>query len=309
MAEGITTSGQLSIRWMANEFNKYMNKVLNSDKDYVIAIDTDSIYLSLEDLIEKACEGKTTEYKIRQMDKVCEQMFQPFIDTTYQKLSEYMNAYSQKMVMKREVLADKAIWTSKKRYVINVHNSEGVQYAKPKIKVMGLEMVKSSTPSVIRDKLRDSLNVILRGDQKELHTYVMDFRKEFDKMSAAEIAFPRGVNGVKQYAGSPIYMKGTPIHVRGALLYNHYIKKLGLDKKYQPIRDGDKIKFVYVRTPNPLQEDVIAFSQHIPSEFGIESYIDYDKMFEKVFLDALQIVIEPLGWKTQEESSLEDFFG
>jgi DNA polymerase elongation subunit (family B) len=310
MAEGITTSGQLSIRWMANKLNAYLNKALKTEgQDFVVAIDTDSIYLTLEKLVDKVCGDKSTDEKIKYMDRVCEEILQPFIDSGYSELAEYMNAYSQKMVMKREVLADKAIWTAKKRYVINVHNSEGVQYAKPKIKVMGLEMVKSSTPSVIRDKLRDSLNVILRGDQKELHTYVMDFRKEFDKMSAAEIAFPRGVNGVKQYAGSPIYMKGTPIHVRGALLYNHYIKKLGLDKKYQPIRDGDKIKFVYVRTPNPLQEDVIAFSQHIPSEFGIESYIDYDKMFEKVFLDALQIVIEPLGWKTQEESSLEDFFG
>jgi DNA polymerase elongation subunit (family B) len=309
MAEGITTSGQLSIRWMANEFNKYMNKVLNSDKDYVIAIDTDSIYLSLEDLIEKACEGKTTEYKIRQMDKVCEQMFQPFIDTTYQKLAEYMNAYSQKMVMKREVLADKGIWTAKKRYILNVHNSEGVQYAKPKIKVMGLEMVKSSTPAVIRNKLRDSIEVILKGDQKVLQEYIIEFRKEFNNLPVEEIAFPRGVNGMKQYAGSPIYTKGTPIHVRGALLFNHYVKRRGLEKKHQLIRDGDKIRFVYVKKPNPFNEDVVAFSQELPKEFGLHQFIDYDKQFEKTFLDALDSVIEPLGWSVEEKSSLEDFFG
>ena len=309
MAEGITTSGQLSIRWMANKLNAFMNKTLKTDnKDYVVAIDTDSIYLTLETLVEKTCEGKTDEQKIKFMDKVCEDVFQPFIDSGYQELADYMNAYSQKMQMKREVLADKAIWTAKKRYVINVHNSEGVQYAKPKIKVMGLEMVKSSTPAVIRDKLRDSIEVILQGNEKDLHKYVMEFRKEFDKLPIQEIAFPRGVNGMKQYAGSPIYTKGTPIHVRGALLYNHYTKKLGLDKKYQPIRDGDKIKFVYVQTPNPLQEDIIAFPQELPKEFGLNSYIDYDKMFEKVFLDALQIVIESLGWKTQEQTSLEDFF-
>ena len=310
MAEGITTSGQLSIRWMANKLNAYLNKALKTqDKDFVVAIDTDSIYLTLEDLVEKVCVDKTTDEKIKYMDRICEEILQPFIDTGYTELSEYMNAYSQKMVMKREVLADKGIWTAKKRYVLNVHNSEGVQYAKPKIKVMGLEMVKSSTPAVIRDKLRESLDVILKGNQKDLHAYVTDFRKQFDKMSPQEIAFPRSVNGVKQYAGSPIYTKGTPIHVRGALLYNHYIKKLRLDRKYQPIRDGDKIKFLYIQTPNPIQEDVIAFSQHIPKEFGIESYIDYDKMFEKVFLDALQIVIEPLGWKTQEQTTLEEFFG
>ena len=309
IAEGITTSGQLSIRWMANKLNVYLNKVMKTEgKDYIIAIDTDSIYLTLENLVETVCAGKTTEQKIKYMDKVCEEIFQPFIDSGYQELASYMNAYSQKMVMKREVLADKAIWTAKKRYVINVHNSEGVQYAKPKIKVMGLEMVKSSTPAIIRDKLRESLQVILDGDQSVLHKYVDEFRKEFDKLPINEIAFPRGVNGMKQYAGSPIYVKSTPIHVRGALLFNHYCKKLGVDKKYQPIRDGDKIKFVYVRKPNPFQEDVIAFPQTLPKEFNLETYIDYDKQFEKVFLDALQNVIEPLGWKTQQQASIEDFF-
>jgi DNA polymerase elongation subunit (family B) len=310
MAEGITTSGQLSIRWMANKLNAFMNKTLKTEgKDYVVAIDTDSIYLTLETLVEKMCEGKTDEHKIKFMDKICEDVFQPFIDSGYQELADYMNAYSQKMQMKREVLADKGIWTAKKRYILNVHNSEGVQYEKPKIKVMGLEMVKSSTPAVIRDKLRDSIEVILKGNQADLQNYIMDFRKEFDKLPVEEIAFPRGVNGMKQYAGSPIYSKGTPIHVRGALLFNHYTKKMGLDKKYQPIRDGDKIRFVYVRKPNKFQEDVIAFSQELPPEFELHSYIDYDKMFEKVFTDALQIIIGSLGWSTSEQSSLEDFFG
>ena len=309
MAEGITTSGQLSIRWMANKLNAFMNKTLKTEgKDYVVAIDTDSIYLTLETLVEKMCEGKTDEQKIKFMDKICEDVFQPFIDSGYQELADYMNAYSQKMQMKREVLADKGIWTAKKRYILNVHNSEGVQYEKPKIKVMGLEMVKSSTPAVIRDKLRDSIEVILKGNQADLQNYILEYRKEFEKLPVEEIAFPRGVNGMKQYAGSPIYSKGTPIHVRGALLFNHYTKKMGLDKKYQPIRDGDKIRFVYVRKPNPFQEDVIAFSQELPPEFELHSYIDYDKQFEKVFLDALQIIIGSLGWNTSEQSSLEDFF-
>lgn len=310
MAEGITTSGQLSIRWMANEFNRYMNKVLKTEgKDFVIAIDTDSIYLTLEELIEKVCEGKTDDQKIKYMDKVCEEIFQPFIDQTYQKLGEYMNAYSQKMIMKREVLADKGIWTAKKRYILNVHNSEGVQYAKPKLKVMGLEMVKSSTPAVIRDKLKSSIEVILKGSQAELHSYIEKFREEFNQMPLEDIAFPRGVNGLRTYAGSPIYAKGTPIHVRGSLLYNHYVKKLGLEKKYQLIKEGEKIRFVYVRKPNPFQEDVIAFPQSLPKEFGLHDFIDYETQFEKTFLDAMQTVIQPIGWNVEAKSSLEDFFG
>ena len=310
MAEGITTSGQLSIRWMANKLNVFMNKTLKTtDVDYVVAIDTDSIYLTLEVLIERVCVGKTTEQKIKTMDKICEEVLQPFIDTGYQELAKYMNAYSQKMVMKREVLADKAIWTAKKRYILNVHNSEGVQFAKPKLKVMGLEMVKSSTPAVIRSKLKEFIMVILEGSQENLHKFVGEFRKEFNQLPVEEIAFPRGVNGMNTYKGSPIYTKGTPIHVRGSLLFNHHCKRLGLEKKYQAIKDGDKIKFVYVKKPNPFQEDVIAFPQELPKEFGIHSYVDYDLQFEKVFLDALQTVIEPLGWKTEEQSSLEDFFG
>src|SRR6056300_1320383 len=310
MAEGITTSGQLSIRWMANKLNAFMNKTLKTEgQDYVVAIDTDSIYLTLETLVEKVAGDKDTAGKIKFMDKICEEVFQPFIESGYQELAEYMNAYAQKMVMDREVLADKAIWTAKKRYVMNVHNSEGVQFKEPKVKVMGLEMVKSSTPAVIRDKLRESIPVILTGDKKNLHTFVEDFRKEFMSLPPEAIAFPRGVNGIKKWAGSPIYSKGTPIHVRGSLLFNHHIKRLGLDRKYQPIRDGDKIKFVYVKKPNPFQEDVIAFPSELPKEFALNTYIDYDKQFEKVFTDAIQIVIEPLGWKAQEESSLEDFFG
>jgi DNA polymerase elongation subunit (family B) len=310
MAEGITLSGQLSIRWMAEKLNAMLNKTLKTqDKDFVVAIDTDSIYLTLEELIEKVAGDKDTEGKIKYMDRVCEEVIQPFIDQGYEELADYMNAFAQKMQMKREVLADKGIWTAKKRYVLNVHNSEGVQYAKPKIKVMGLEMVKSSTPAVIRDKLRDSLEVILHGTEKDLHKYVLDYKKVFVNLPVEEIAFPRSCNGIKQYAGSPVYMKGTPIQVRGALLFNHHCKRLGISNKYQAIRDGDKLKFVYLRTPNPIQEDVIAFTTVLPKKLGLHTYIDYDKMFEKVFTDALQIVIESLGWKTAEETSLEDFFG
>jgi DNA polymerase elongation subunit (family B) len=310
MAEGITLSGQLSIQWMANEFNRFVNKILKTEgKDFVIAIDTDSIYLSMEELVEKFASDKDDVAKIKYMDKVCEDIFQPFIDNTYQKLAEYMNAYSQKMVMKREVLADKGIWIAKKNYVLNVHNSEGVQYATPKLKVLGLAMVRSSTPSVIREELKKSVRVVLEGDEKVMQRYISGYKEVFEKFPVESIAFPRGVNGLKQYAGSPIYAKGTPIHVRAALLYNHYVKKLGLDKKYPLIREGDKIKFVFLRTPNPYHENVIAFISELPKEFNLEQYIDYDTQFDKTFVDPLKTIIEPLNWSAEEVSSLEDFFG
>ena len=311
LAEGITTSGQLSIRWMANKFNSLMNKTLKTnDKDYILAVDTDSIYLDLEDLVESMCDDKTTEQKIKYMDKICDSVFQPFIDRGYQELADYMKAYEQKMIMKRESLADKGIFIAKKRYILNVHNSEGVQYAKPKLKVMGLEMVRSSTPAVCRSKLKDAIHVILNGDASELKKYVSDFKTVFMSLPVHDISKPSGVNGMVTYKGiDGIYAKGTPIHVRGCLLFNHHTKRLGLDKKYQLIQDEDKIKFVYVRKPNPFHEDVISFQTQLPPEFGLDKYIDRDLQFKKVFVDALQIMVNPLGWNLDDSANLEDFFG
>ena len=309
MAEGITSSGQLSIRWIHDKMNEFMNKIVGTEnEDYIIAVDTDSIYVTFEKLVEKFFGEQETKRTIQMMDKFCEDKVQPYIDQCYEELAGYMNAYDQKMVMKREVLADKGIWTAKKRYVLNVHNSEGVQFAEPKLKVMGLEIVKSSTPSVIRQKLKDAVGVILKGNEKDLWEFVADLRSTFNQLPVEEIAFPRGVNGTRQYAGSPIYAKGTPIHVRGALLFNHHCKRLGLERKYPLIRDGDKIKFVYVKKPNPFQEDVIAFLQTLPPEFKLDDYINYDLQFEKVFIDPLNIILDPLGWKAEYQQTLEDFF-
>ena len=311
MAEGITLSGQLSIQWMANKLNTFMNETLKtSGKDYVIAIDTDSIYLSLEDLVEKVCEGKTTEQKIKYMDKVCEEVFQKFIDKGYKELADYMNAYSQKMIMKREVLADKGIWIAKKRYILNVHNSEGVQYAKPKIKVMGLELVKTSTPMVCRKKLKDAIPVILEGSETQLKEYVSAFKNEFMSLPVEAIAKPSSINEINKWEDeNSIYAKGTPIHVRGAILHNHQLKMKKLTNKFQFIRNGDNIKYVYLRKPNPIQENIISFTDKLPKEFVLDNYVDRDTQFEKVFFDALQIMVNPLGWNIDDSANLDDFFG
>jgi DNA polymerase elongation subunit (family B) len=314
MSEGITLSGQLSIRWMETKFNEYFNKLLKTEgEDYVIAVDTDSVYLRFGPLIDSLFTKEQQEDKLKMVqfiDTICEDKIQKFIDKCYAELAERQNAFTQKMIMKREVIADKAIWTAKKRYVLNVHNSEGVQYEKPKLKIMGLEMVKSSTPAVVRDKLKESLDVILNKTEQDLHIFVRDYHEKFRGLPVEEIAFPRSVNGLKQYgSSSDIYSKGTPIHVRGTLMYNHLLKKHKLDNKYPLIKEGEKIKFVYLIEPNTIQEDVVSFLNTLPKEFSLHKYIDYEKQFQKVFLDPLSIVIEPIGWSVEEKSSLEDFFG
>jgi DNA polymerase elongation subunit (family B) len=225
-------------------------------------------------------------------------------------MADYMNAYEQKMKMKREVLADVGVFVAKKRYFLRVHNSEGVQYAEPKLKVTGLELVKSSTPQVCRKKLKDSLNIILDGDQDQINKYVNDFKIEFESLASSSIGRPSGINGLKKFSDKTnVFAKGTPMHVRGALWYNHLIDKYKLSKTHEKILDSDKVKVVFLRTPNPINQNVISIKDKIPEEFGLEKYIDYDTQFEKVFINPLQIMLEPIGWKLNNSANLDEFFG
>jgi DNA polymerase elongation subunit (family B) len=314
-ATAITTAGQLSIRWIENKLNDYMNKLLKTkDEDYVIASDTDSIYLSLGRLVNKAYlesnPSATTTEVITFMDRVCKNKIQPFIDKSYDDLARYTNAYKQKMQMKREALADKGIWTAKKRYILNVHNNEGIAYAKPKVKTMGLEMIKSSTPAACREKLKESVNVMFHGSNQDMIQFIEKFREEFKSLNVNDIAFPRGVNGLMKYKGigNKVWGDKTPIHVRGSLVFNHMLEKHKLTKRYETIKEGEKIKFIFLREPNTVQSNVIAFSSELPKEFDIHKFIDYDTQFEKSFLEPLKIILDSIDWKTEHVSSLEDFF-
>jgi len=268
-AEAITTSGQLAIRWIENKMNAYLNHLLKTkDKDYIIASDTDSIYINMSGLVKRLGDNLDKTKVVKALDKFCEEKVEPYIDTCYAELAEYMNAYQQKMFMKREVIADKGIWTAKKRYILNVHNSEGVQYAEPQLKIMGIEAVKSSTPAVCRSKIKQALNIIMSQSEKELRTFVNDFRQEFEHMPAEKIAFPRSVKGLKKYMDSnSIFRKSTPMHVKGSLIYNHILHEKKLLTRFQEIQEGDKIKYVLLRKPNTHQTNVISFLTKLPPQF------------------------------------------
>jgi len=287
-----------------------MNKTLKTENvDRVVLIDTDSVVLTLEDLIKQVCPNKPTTKKIDYLDEVCEKIIQPYINKCYQELADYTNAYDQKMIMKRENLVDTMISVSKKRYTMSVYDSEGVRYDTPKLKIMGLQMIKSSTPSVIRSKLREVLPTILYNEETAVHEFVENFQKEFKAFSAEEIAFPRSVTDINKYHDrASIYKKATPLHVRGSLLYNHYLNKYDLATKYHKIKNGDQVKYLYLITPNPFHENTVAFIDELPKEFGLHQYIDYNIMFQKTFLDALEDILDCLGWSTQPKATLEDFF-
>jgi len=310
-ALAVTLAGQLSIRWIENKLNQYMNKLLKTEnEDYVIASDTDSIYLRLGELVNKVySQTKDPNRIIEFMDKVCEDKIQPFIDQSYQELASYVHAYAQKMQMKREALSDKGIWTAKKRYILNVYNNEGVQYEEPQMKVMGLEMVKSSTPAVIREKMKQTISLIVNATEEDVQDFIEKFKQEFKTLPPEDVAFPRGINGLKDYSDSAtLYKKGTPIHVRGAILYNHMLKEKGLTKSYPLIQEGEKLKFTYLKTPNPMKEDVVSFPVRLPKEFGLQEYVNYDLQFEKAYIEPIRVILNCIDWKTEKQSSLEDFF-
>jgi len=308
-AEAITLSGQLSIRWIGERLNEYMNKILKTTLvDYVIASDTDSVYLNFGPMVKKICGDKSKEEIVNFLDKACGKV-EDFIDKSYIDLADMMNAYEQKMEMKREVIADKGIWTAKKRYILNVWDSEGVRYAEPKLKIMGIEAVKSSTPMACREKIKEALKVVMSGSESEFQEFIANFREEFKKLPFEDVAFPRGVSDLTKYVSSKdIYAKGTPIHVRGAILYNHMLKKNNLLKKYETIKDGDKVKFCYMKVPNPVKENVFSILTVLPKELKLEQYIDYDTQFEKAYLEPLKSIVQMIGWTTEQQSTLESFF-
>ena len=312
LAESITKSGQLAIRWIEQELNSELNRIMETEgKDYVVAADTDSVYLAFGDLVNKFLGLMTDKDKIVDMlDSFCKDKIQPFIEESYQRLADYMNAYQQKMIMDREVIADKGIWTAKKRYILNVYDSEGYRYDEPDLKIMGIEAVRSSTPSVCRDKIKESLKIVLRGTEDELQQYISEFKDEFFEMNPEVVAFPRSVSGLDKYrCSSSIYQKGTPIHTKGSLLYNYYVKDKGLDSRYELINEGDKIKFTYLKTPNVINDKVISFPSRLPNELGLEKYVDYETQFEKCYIDPITTVLDTIDWKHEKISTLEDFFG
>ena len=309
IAEGITTAGQLSIRWIEKKINQYLNKLLGTNSDYVIASDTDSIYVTFDALIQKVNPKNPIDF----LDTIAKEKIEPFIDKSYKQLADYVHAYDQKMFMKREVIADKGIWTAKKRYILNAWDVEGVRFKEPQLKIMGIEAVKSSTPAPCREKIKEALKIIMSGDEKELNDFLIQFRKDFDKLPPEEIAYPRSVNGVRKfYSDSSIYRKGTPMHIKGSLVYNHMIRQRKLARKYPIIQNGDKIKYLELRQPNPLGCNVISFPAKLPKELDILKYVDYDSQYEKSFIDPLSFITNNIGWKIDRsfgtQTTLEDFF-
>ena len=308
-AEAITCTGQVAIRWIERKLNEFVNSTLKTeDVDYVIASDTDSIYLNLGPLVDRV--GITdTKRIVDVLNQFCNDKVEPFIEESYKELSDYLNCYEETLVMKRECIAERGIWTAKKRYILNVWDNEGVRYSQPKLKMMGIEAVKSSTPKPCRAYIKECLNIIMTGTEDDVINFIEEKRKEFGELPPEDIAFPRTANNISKFRDvTTLYKKGTPIQIRGSIMFNHFIHERKLTNKYNLIADGEKVRFIFLRTPNPTGENVIAFISQLPPEFSLTQYIDYDTMYRKSFIDPLQTILDSIGWKTERTATLFDFF-
>ena len=305
LAESVTLSGQLAILQAQKAMNKAMNKILGTDNDYIVAIDTDSLYVNFGPLVEKLSPNNPVSF----LDKICKDHFEKVLEKSYKKLFDKMQALGNRMVMAREGISSSGIWTAKKRYILNVHNNEGVQYKEPKIKIMGIEAIKSSTPEVVRDKFKKIFKLILTGTESETQQFIQNFRNEFRNFTPEQVSFPRRVSNITDwYDRKTIYKKSCPIHVRGSLLFNKYVKAAKIQNRYELITNGSRIKFCYLRLPNPIRENVIAFPEALPKELKLHNYIDYDLQFQKTFIEPLNLILDSIGWSAEEQTTLEDFF-
>lgn len=314
IADGITSSGRLSIRWAENAVNTALNKILGTDEDYVLAIDTDSLYIKMGSLVDRFKPNNPVNF----LDKVCEEKLLPIIAKAYDNLAEQMGAYQNKMVMDREVIAERGVWVAKKRYILNVWNSEGVQFKEPKLKMMGIEAVKSSTPGVCRDAFKDIFKILMTGTESEMQEAIAEFRAEFNNLPIDDIAAPRTANNVRKFYHKNDVIKSlknekggkvaVPMHVRGACVFNHAITKKKLDKSYALVGNGDKIKYIFLRKPNPVKSDIISFPDHWPTELGLDKFVDRERQFNKTFLEALKLILDAVEWDTERKATLEPFF-
>jgi len=309
MAEAITLSGQLTIRWAEKHVNEYLQKVMKDKKDRIIAIDTDSIYVCLDDVVEKYKHNESDEVCSAFLDNMAKQAIEPVLEKAFHKLAGNLNAYEQRMVMKREVIASKMIITGKKRYIANVLNNEGVQYAQPKMKITGIESVRSSTPMYCRGLIEDTLKIIMNEDEATLQKHIADHLQIFKKLPVEDVSFPRGVKGMEKYTDGDTYTKGTPIHVRASILHNTLLKDNDLGLQYEKIRNDEKIKFTYLMMPNPIQEDVIGFKNVLPKEFGLHKYVNYEMQYNKSFVEPINTICAAIGWSVEKRNTLESFFG
>jgi DNA polymerase elongation subunit (family B) len=310
LSESVTLTCQVGIQWVARDINAWLDRITGVEKDRIVAIDTDSNYICFDDLVKKFIEDESDKGKVVDfLDEVCKKKLSKVIADSLASFEAYMGAYKSRIGMKRETIADKAIWTAKKKYVMNAWDVEGVRFKEPELKVTGLEIVKSSTPTAVRKELKEAVKVIVASDEPALQRFVKEFREKFETLPVEDIAFPRSVTALADYDdGQGWFKKGAQSHLRAAIVYNKWLRDAKLDSKYPLIAPGDKIKYVMLRSPNPTRQDAFGFPGFLPRELAMEQWVDRDEQFERAFLSPLRLVLDAVGWREEDVPDLSSFF-
>jgi len=302
LAEAVTLTGQMVIRWVAKNVNAFLNTQFKTEADYVIASDTDSIYVRLEPLIDLFKSKKpdaTMDQCVTVLARFCDAHLEPLVARTFDEIADYLNVAVPCLLMKREIIADKGIWTGKKHYILNVRDKDRSRLREPKLKMLGIETVKSSTPALCRAMLRTAINLVMNGTEEDVWKFVASQRPIFNAAKFEDIAFPRSVNKLDEYTQVE---KSVPIAVRGALVYNRQIAEMsrGVDQ----IRDGQKIKFAYLKEPNPFGSNIMSAPDGCPTEWQIGKWIDYETQWNKAFVTPLDSILGCAGWHIEKQDSL-----
>jgi DNA polymerase elongation subunit (family B) len=304
LAEAVTITGKMVIKWIAQDLNRYLNKTFKTKKDYVIASDTDSVYLNLEPvamLILEQHTSATNAEVVEALHQFSDKKIQPIINKSLTDIADYMHVANPCMTMVRDIIADKGVWTAKKRYILNVWDKEHQRYDEPKLKIMGIEAIKSSTPSIVRPWMKKAFKILMTGTQEELWTFLATCKTNFYKASFEDVAFSKSCNNIKKYEGQD---KRVPIHVRGALTFNRMLETTKLLNSYETITEGEKIKYAYLRAPNVFGSNILSAPGGCPVEWNVEQHLDYDTQFDKAFIDPLNVILTCAKWTTEYQNTL-----
>lgn len=307
MAEAITRTAQLVIQLAAKKVNELLNSEFKTkDVEYVIYIDTDSLYINFDSFVDPSWSH---DEAIEHIDRFTEEKIYPYFDNAFRELQKNMNAYEQKIFFKREAIADKAFFKRKKRYILNVLDNEHVRLDPSEIKITGIEAIKSATPEICRDALKESFRIMLTGTEEQMHEYITGFKQTFKQQPLYVIATSTTCNNIQKYSSSThLHAKGAPWHVKGAINFNYLLNKFDLIEKYDLIKEGEKVKILALKTPNPMRMNVIAFTTVLPEELGLVNWIDYDSLFNKLYLSPLTELLEIRGWSNKKTTTLEALF-
>lgn len=285
---------------VANNHNFFANDILVHN----------SCYIDCSKLVAQRWSTLSETEIVNKLEQLTFKIIQPAVNDALEKVVRNMGITDCKISFKLECIGPSIVFVAKKRYAFDILYSEGVRYPEPKMKVMGIEIVRSSTPAVVKDYLKDCLKLCLRSDESTLQKKVAEIKKEFMAQPYTNISFPRGVNGLTTYASpTSIYRKGdgvtTPIQVRAALLFNHHLEKQGLSNTYAKIAEGEKIKFVYLKMPNKIHENVIGYVDKLPEKLDLIRFIDYNTQWQKAFVAPLENITGAMNWTVEKKITLD----